>query len=866
MAATIYDQPAYQSPVRGEPDDLLMLPGDGFAADDRVYYFALPDTTGALVPPTSSASTASAAAMATALSGTADVVSYAGIPHALTVRLPRALRGGQSYALWVRNAAGQWSNGVRINDARPFWVTPAYAYETGTVEGLSRELKMVGRNLNPAPGSPATLKLSGPENLRIAAQDGDDLSEAIRRYAPRFRLPAHLKPGDYRVSFSRDGVSWLSLPDLLRVRPDPPPAREFRVADEAYGGCRADDGLDDTPCIARAIEAARQAGGGTVTLGAGTWDLLDGKAPAIDADNGLVLPPGVSLAGAGAARTRIVRHAEWDGAANQAAFTLIGGNTVRGLDFVDARRYRPDDPAYPTLRLGRLFFRVDPQDPRQPKSVDDVIISGNVFDKGHPAIASGGLPVSRLFVTDNLFGAYDLGLDLGGNRYNMSYKFRVDDSVVAGNTFKPGSYMDPSIQQGAIASSIGAARHLDFSGNVADGAASDFLYSPEDAGGWRAAFFWSMNNDLEMMLVSQNRASCTGDKLGDGEAIAYDNNANTYPFDGAVTVLGATRDTVTVRGSLRPRQNERDVHLADYYDQHWILLGEGRGLGQVRKIVRYVIDAPNGTVTFTVKPSWDVVPEAGHSRVGVGREFWQVYTIDNVIDQRQPLCRKSNRSEPRAGAIVLWAQTADSVVEGNRQYDTDGIGFQQSYSAVDAACPECRSSMFSQSFVEIRGNLVDGEYDWDLDCSASGIWGATSASPTPASPPLTMSYGVSIAHNTVVRADGLSGGAISTPLYWYAGPPPQHWPLVENLLIYGNTIRDMAGASARIKCGANPSGRRSGINLGSSGLVQHSVLSGNSCVNVDAPLQQGGDKAIKVCPSGGANSCECATPGERISP
>ncbi|HWY26258.1 MAG TPA: hypothetical protein VNX47_15140, partial [Nevskia sp.] len=109
----LYSLPAYQSPVRGEADDLLLLPGYGFDPGDTVVYAALHDTTTPLNPPDA------IPAASTADAGVAQVVAAADAPYALTVRLPGSLRQGQSYGLWVRSPQQQWSNGIRINDARP---------------------------------------------------------------------------------------------------------------------------------------------------------------------------------------------------------------------------------------------------------------------------------------------------------------------------------------------------------------------------------------------------------------------------------------------------------------------------------------------------------------------------------------------------------------------------------------------------------------------------------------------------------------------------------------------------------------------------------------------------------------------------
>jgi hypothetical protein len=124
-------------------------------------------------------------------------------------------------------------------------------------------------------------------------------------------------------------------------------------------------------------------------------------------------------------------------------------------------------------------------------------------------------------------------------------------------------------------------------------------------------------------------------------------------------------------------------------------------------------------------------------------------------------------------------------VEGNRQHDTDGIAFQQLYNTPESGCRDCDRVVSYLDFVEIRDNLIDGEYAWAQGCSSSGIFGSLAAGPTTRSaPPATVSYGLSISHNTINHADGLNGGAISFSPTWYQGPAPHrcHWSAMRSFI------------------------------------------------------------------------------------
>jgi hypothetical protein len=848
----LYRQAAHESPVRGDPDDLLLLAGYGFANNDTVVYRAIANTTGDPDPPDR------LPVQSGWDLGVAPVVSTANVPYSLTIRLPSFLRPDQSYELWTVTARGEWSQPVKINDVRPLWLSPAYIYESKMPGSLPRELKIIGRNLRPSPGGTTSVQLVGPEHFTGQAILDPASPSSVSDYVLRLALPRHLRPGRYRVVTSRDGMSWVKVEGpSLEVRADPSAAASFSVSDPQFGGCRPDDGVDDTACIIRAISAAARAGGGTVTFGSGTWDLVHADSAGHAANSGIVVPQGVSLQGAGSDLTFINRHPEGSAKATIPAFTLSSRTAVAGFTFRDLQVYKPDDRAGPFLQLGDDWSTVasNPAVPSNEAAVKEVAIIRNVFDKTMVAIASGGLPIERLIIAFNTFGAYHAALELNGDKYNVNQPYRIDDSVIDFNTFKPGSLLDQARKTGTIATELGAGDRLDFSHNVADGSSADYLYSPEDPKGWRAAFFWSMNNNIERALVSENSATCTGDKIGDGEAIAFDNNTNTFPLKSAAVTIRATSESVTVRGPLAARQHSRDVPVERYYVGHWIQIVSGPGLGQVRKIAGYTTDPATRLTTLRIAPDWDVAPIPGRTRISIGREFWQLYALGNSVDNRRPLCQKSNRSRSAAGQIVLWAQSADSVIAGNSQYDSDGIFVQQSYAVPEHPCPDCTMEGFFHFFLDIHNNLIEGKYDWDSDCSSSGITAGVAAAPWDVGAPPTVGFGITIAHNTIKHADAQHSGGIAQLDTWLTGPEPHHWPLSDNLLIHHNVISDIQGTRAASKCGSNHA--RVGISFPDAPIAWRTVLYANECRDVSTPIGPGGVDTITVCPSSTSNSCEC---------
>src|SRR5262245_60465923 len=120
-APVLYSSPFLQSPVRGGPRDLLILAGADFAVGDRVVYKRMSDSdplTPPGVPPP----------LPTPDWGFAPVVSVANVPASIVVKLPGEIVGDATYGLWVLRGSAEWSNGVRLNDARPQWITPPFLY------------------------------------------------------------------------------------------------------------------------------------------------------------------------------------------------------------------------------------------------------------------------------------------------------------------------------------------------------------------------------------------------------------------------------------------------------------------------------------------------------------------------------------------------------------------------------------------------------------------------------------------------------------------------------------------------------------------------------------------------------------------
>jgi hypothetical protein len=867
----LYSAPAHESPVRADPDDLLLLPGYGLAASDRVVYSVLRDTAAALLPPR----LADIPLEQTRAAGFADVVSVADTPYSLTVRLPEATSRGRAYALWVINAAGEWSNGVRINDARPLWITPDYAYATASLANLPRVLKVVGRNLQPVANAPTRVRLVGPHTYTLPASNR---SASLSRYVAEVTLPSFIVPGRYAVQTSRDGSTWSPIMNVAGGR-----AQTFRVLPDPVAGAAVEvrdfncDATDDTSCIVRAIAAAanvtKYPHGATVVFDRRTYQLSDPgtwsaganvSSKGVDVE-GIWVPRHVSLRGAGA--TVVVRGSGWLAETSApddrrvpiaSLFNLQGDNTVEGFTFDDENVYTASSAG----RNAALSLGIDANYAHSiglSQPVSHVVISHNEFRHPFVAIQNGGLPLDHLYITYNDFGAWQNGLYLGrqGN-LGTANPFDLTDSVISYNTFHPGSF------PATIASQLGGGTRLDFSNNVADGTSTAYLYDAADPRGFRAAFFWHLGTNSELKLISQNRILCSGDKPGDGEAIVFD-GADETDYGGYV------RAAPVVASSSKDWSSEVAVGASPLrgplgFVGQWLQVVRGPGRGQLRKVTAF--SATSSAATFTVSPPFDVLPGPG-SAVTVGLENWQSYVVDNHVDHGARLCVNGPKSNPSGGGIIFYAQTADSVIEGNRQNASSGILLAHQY----ILSPSRPAFLMLQAANEIRDNLVEQA---PMFAGLRGVSGIRSAYVATAEnrgepPPPVLDFATSIAGNRLVAADG-PGGAIEFqdggPVGWRNSTDGcvATWEIAAAPLVFHNDVSASPGTGIGIGSRAppqRPARCPPGIR---DPIVWHATLYANSCAGVSRPLSDDGTGTQRICRAQNGTLCECAQSPTTVGP
>ncbi|MHB9132806.1 MAG: glycosyl hydrolase family 28-related protein [Armatimonadota bacterium] len=741
----IFRTALYQGRARVDPGDLVQLCGARLTGDLQVVYQRVTDLAHPpALPPTA------ALTETTEEHGKFTLASTKGLPYSLVALAPACLKGGQAYALWVGKPDFVWSPPALVNDARPAWISPDFARP-------GEEVTVVGRNLDPMTDK-TVVRLRGPETYNLTAKNDGKPETAIETYAARMTLPADAKPGVYTAEVCRDGTNWVLLEG--RTLTLYPPIPKLKRYDATKYGATPNDATDDTAAITEAIADAAKVSG-EVYLPAGTYLVTP-----------LVLTQGVSLTGAGMNETCLTLqypdvfvHKGWGSANTRAIVSACGYQMIRNLGFYDPLGPKRDETQN-TSSLGIALGELGKGGP----PADYVHITGCRFvDTNHGIRLVWAKAVRRCTITDNYFQPRQVGILIGG----------LSNAVIRRNTFLP------STAGWTYPSELSGAYQVDFSDNVSDGSVN---------GGWRNGYFWNLSGSVENNLVCNNRTSRDGDKgTGNGESFAYDANGDILPYMGAS--IAGTPETIVLPAGWT---------VANKYAGCWVRVVDGKGLGQSRKIVAHT-GGPLNLLQLSVP--WDVLPDAG-SALAVTNLYWQVYTVDNLVDERENTNPKS-----KAGVVTPYGSSSECVVDSNRLYNTEGIMLY--------TCG--KSDAFTANyFTEVRRNLLDGRTSGPGSYGGIFMWyGAEDKKPSS-----ILGYGTVITGNIIRDCDYNGQGAISSHPCWSHPTTPSCW---KEALIFNNRISDVP----------------TGVQIQES-YTWNTVLFRNTLTNVPTPLTDRGKGTVQV--------------------
>jgi hypothetical protein len=492
---------------------------------------------------------------------------------------------------WVGNGEG-WSRPCLVKSARPWWVSPERT-------AAGRTVRVFGRNID---ARLVALKARGGGTV-MRLQEFERGRHPL--YEVRVRLPADLAPGEYDLyvhNGSGGEAGWGGPVALTVAAPEPVPTRVFNAREFGAVGNGVED---DTAALRKALVTAGEAGGGTVFLPPGAY--------AIRAT--LWVPPHVTLAGAGPQSSRlVVREAapmRWD----------VPKEIARAMP--GHFRHRQSDG-----NLGAMVWL------RDRAAVRDL---GFVDGPGTLQVIFGShdrcrIERCRIRATHSTHVA--VMVEWG------SYGFVLKDCVI--ESANGGVFLVHGPHEQALVSGNTIR-------NVHPGRANNlFIRAPV-----RSVIEYNTVENGERNWVSQcGRTSgyhsiLLGNRWVNTVPRRHNAGENMYEAGGATwhgRVARADRTTLTVGGAPF---KEKDLQ------NEFVLVLDGRGLGQYRRVTTNTAD------TLTVTPRWDVVPDASTYAM-VGRAYVETLWIDN-------------EEEGTANWTGFWGNNFGHVVDGHALRRCEGF-------------------------------------------------------------------------------------------------------------------------------------------------------------------------------------------------
>lgn len=464
------------------------------------------------------------------------------------------------HVCWVKNADG-WSKPRRITTARPWWVSPAVAPPGGTVRVFGRSLDAQLVALKASAGGGVT-PVSEFERGRHPL------------YEVRVKLPADLASGDYDLFVHNGAGGEASWGGPVRVRVEPAPVVPAALFDVREFGAKGNGFDDDTSSLRTALVRAGEAGGGTVFLPPGRY--------AISAT--LWIPPGVTLQGAGAHNSilavRDERPMRWD--VPEAVAREMPGHF----------RARQQDG-----KLGAMLWMRDRSRVADLGLVDGPGTLIPIFGSREQC------RIERCHIRATHSTQPAVMVEWGSDGFVL--KDSAIESVSGGVFLVHGPHTQALVSGNTIR-------------NLRPGQANNLFIR---------AFVHSIIEDNVIEDGDRNWVSQTGYSSGYHSILLgntwrnnvprrHNSGENMYEAGGATwhgPVARADATSLTVAGSPFEK-----VKLANEF----VLVLDGRGLGQYRRVVGNTADA------LTVAPAWDIVPD-GSTLAMVGKAYVETLWIDN---------------------------------------------------------------------------------------------------------------------------------------------------------------------------------------------------------------------------------------------
>lgn len=524
--------------------------------------------------------------------------------NALSGVIPSGTTYGE-YILWANNVGGL-SNPLLVNRTEVYHVFPDVI---NAAKG--REVTVIGKNLSYNNGTALT---DGHVYLKNGSSYYAMTLKSVSQYEILFDIPQGLANGDYEVwvNNGHGGAYGWGEVFTLSVVNNPTPINSFSIAN--YGAV-ANDTTADTTAIQNAIDAAVNAGGGTVLVPAGQFII----------DSTLYLKHDIVLKGEG---------------------TDASGNYLSTIKFYEGTAIG-GTPGSTGPEMMNIETRVTVEGLKIVGSVSidrgivinngatDVAIRNNYVDNWYPTtgnkgyfggvmIQGGVLETRRIVIENNTLN--------GGNTINLD---AVTLSKVANNMIYCRDWTPVAL----TCSYNNIIKNNIIDGRNADGKRIAHRGITVNVG---TGFTGAGYHSNEMNYFAGNDIQYVGDEVtptNDGEIIIFDSIADlNYPFMYYGNAASATSNTISASGT---------AWTADLFKNSYVVITYGKGVGQYKKVTS------NTDTTLTVEGNWKVTPDTT-SRFTVTRFHTKNIVVNNTASH--------NKGIP----IRLWGNCLANTVDGNQ--------------------------------------------------------------------------------------------------------------------------------------------------------------------------------------------------------
>ena len=535
------------------------------------------------------------------------------------------------------------------NRPRLDWASPDKAVAGESFRLLGRNL--VGADQYPTadPAQPVSFGGLLAGKTRVAARRQGETAlveipvELSSDYEARLRMPADLAPGEYEF-FAHNGhggpLGWSEPLAVEVTAAEAWPADVFAVDDYLARTGNPDD------AIAAALADVARNGGGVLAFSARTYHIT----------RTIVLPAKTVLRGAGMKRARLQLP---EGAGPKPPYVAVTGDGDFAVEDISIAGVHAPllicAPAFAPETFDEAFVHEPLLRPRRAKNVAvrRVHLAQSIMQHCDRRSDKEHMARMQEYVLSH-------GMEYGGFKgiFFKGSGLTVEDSVVYG---------------GGTAIDCNRAQHLRFSRNLLKAGPAGYAlhaYSrlnwADDGSGARIDGNYCREilvEDNEITAYSERARGLVSFSFGGANIHFARNNVHdiqaTFDAEAILTHLWSARWAEPTIAMLTPTTG-RIIDPTGEVAHEWlegaqIDIADGRGTGQVRNILRRDGDL------FEIDRPWRVNPDETSDIVFTAPPLFQQMVF---VDNRVVTCGVN---------IIIWAQSYDTVIDGNYTADSPGI-------------------------------------------------------------------------------------------------------------------------------------------------------------------------------------------------